>query len=313
MLTRLFSFVASLGLTAAASSIASADSSAAVLLTKEPLIVTSAGRERVCGYLKDDTRRATTCFPDLAEVPYSQRESGEIKVTSGMFCTFGAKGVRCSGQSFYMQLFMIPELSEVFDLALPSSADTGVNACALTRTQGAVCWGGNDKVRAIPQDLIEPQRIVTTGLNACALDKDATIKCWGENAIGASPFGVRNLQKLVMTDQAACAIDDYGMMCWGPQGSVPDELRGDGFIKDVTMTDSQICALTFENQVRCFGESPLEPPELLAPIALTSFGNTICATDLDGLKCWGNLSALPKEKRSRPPAVFPRPGRDIDP
>ena len=294
---------------------AQADPTPVVSVTKDPLIVTSAGRERLCGYIEGDSKKQTVCFPDLSHVPYAQRATGEIKVTTGMFCTFGADGVHCFGSAYYVQLFAIPELRDVFDLALPPFAATGVNACALTGSASgsqAVCWGGNDAVREIPKTLIAPLKIVTSGLNACALDRDQYIKCWGDQDLGTSPYGVRNLKKLVMSNSAVCAIDAYGLMCWGPKGQIPTDLRGDGFIKDVTILDSQICTLTFENQVRCFGDAPFEVPELLKPIALSSLGQTVCATDIDGLKCWGRTSELPEEPPVRlPPA--PRPGREIDP
>lgn len=307
-----------LALSLSFSAVAHAQDSVPVkVVTRDPMIVTSGSLQQMCGYLAGDPKKTTVCWPDKIQIPYDVNDpDASIVVTSGMACTYSARGIVCQGASYYTDIFTIPDLKNVFALVLPPFIVGDDGACALARDEGgqskAVCWGKNAALNTPPADLVSPSVIATNGQDACVLTSDQYVKCWGTNAFGNSPYGVRDLRKLVVGKNAACTVDVYGLMCWGPKANVPEELAADGAVIDVAMIDTQTCALTRDHRVVCFSdETYVVPDELIKPIALSSLYNTICATDVDGLKCWGPSSALPGETQqpSSPPptSYWPRP------
>jgi hypothetical protein len=270
------------------------------IVTQDQMIVTSGSLQQMCGYLAGDAKKQTVCLPDKTPIARDANDpDASIVVTSGMACTYSARGIACQGASYYTDIFTIPDLKNVFALVLPPYIVGEDGACALARDESGqskvVCWGRNAALNEVPDEALDsPSVIATNGEDACVLTADQYIKCWGKNALGNSPYGVRDLRKLVVVKDAACTVDVYGLMCWGPKANVPQELATDGTVIDVAMIDTQICALTRDHKVVCFSDEPYVVPDgLIKPIALSSLYNTICATDVDGLKCWGPSSTLP--------------------
>lgn len=294
---------------------AHAQSTEATLVTSQKIVVTSASVERVCGYLANDAKKTPVCSPDDLDAP---KKNQHIAITDGMTCTWTtAPGLSCNGElNFYALFLQMPTEGQILSVALPPRTESNMDACAIRKmpdgTQNVVCWGGNTAVEQLPADLKAPSVVATNGTDACSNSDDTYVRCWGQSSLGNSPYGARNLKKLVMSKDTVCGIDDFGLMCWGLAVQVPEELARDGVVKDVAAIDGETCALTFEHQVQCWGSSAQPVPELHSPIALSSFDGAICATDQDGVKCWGPTVSNPYRDRVQPIGRY-YPGREIDP
>lgn len=226
-------------------------------------------------------------------------------ISSQMECVYNSAGVICRGDSYGNDITdKLPQFNNPQQLVLPNRG-YGADACAIDKladgTTKAVCFGENQKVSTVPT-LTNPSMIATNGTDACALNGDGKIVCWGANNFGSPSNPPRRLKKLVMNENFACAIDAFGLMCWGPEATksmkVPSNLLMDGAVKDVALGSSRACALTYKHAVQCWGGSSKDAdPDLKNPIALIGFSSTFCATDDNGVECFGSTYELPGKHR----------------
>ena len=257
-------------------------------LTANRLVVTSSSSSRACGYIAGDAKKTSVCTPDLLPIAGKQ-----TVIDENVTCTLGidGSGLVCKGEFYDYPISDLPPLNKVLSLALPPQATWSNNACAIDQQKDGstkpVCWGAADLLSEIPADVKSSTAIATNGDDVCANSNDTYVHCWGTSNLPNSPYGTKNLKKIVMTSDTACSVDDYGLMCWGLNVAVPQILSLDGVVKDVDAVEGQICALTFEHEVTCWGSNRKELPLLKSPIALSHMGAQMCATDADGLKCWG--------------------------
>jgi len=156
-----------------------------------------------------------------------------------------------------------------------------VDACAITSTGGAVCWGANDSGQlgnGTTHDSSVPVNVVglSSGVRAigagdsyaCALTRAGIVRCWGSNTssqlgngtIGdhSRPMTVRNLRgvrSLSVGSEGSCALTTAGAVkCWGGERygiEAPKDLaRG---VRSVAVGFEFQCAVKTPSRVECWG------------------------------------------------------------
>lgn len=221
----------------------------------------------------------------------------------------------------------------------------GGHSCALLEGGQVRCWGGDEsgqlgdggtattRASAAPVTGLEaPVVRLAAGLNhTCAALSNGSVKCWGSNDGGqlgdgsrdnrAQPVAVQGLpagavRALAGGANSTCAVSAAGgLHCWGPQypllGLGEDVLVAraypglDSGVVTVTSGDFHYCALTTDNQLKCFGEnifgqfgygeigadSEIETAVgLLAGISQIDAGaqHTCARASSGALQCWGD-------------------------
>lgn len=168
------------------------------------------------------------------------------------------------------------------------------HSCALTKTGGVLCWGGNESgqlgngtiaasfiAASVPSLTSGVLAIAAGGDHNCVLTNAGGVKCWGANSRGqlgigaqvdsAVPVDVPGLTSNVMAisagDASTCALTGGGAVkCWGAndRGQV-----GDG-TKAMAVTPTDVAGMGSGS------------------IAIATGGGHACALIADGgAKCWG--------------------------
>jgi Regulator of chromosome condensation (RCC1) repeat len=186
---------------------------------------------------------------------------------------------------------------------------------------------------------VKQMAVSSTGNFSCVVVTDGTVQCWGLNAQGelgngtqtdsAVPVvvtGLGNVVQISLGQTHACAVDaSGGVWCWGgnPNGMIGNgSTQGDGppvttpvqvltDCKSVAAGDFDTCAVTFDGNVDCWGESvqgqlgngtttfsstptpvqdAFESTRSLGGITQAAMGPThACAVQASGaLYCWGS-------------------------
>ena len=212
-------------------------------------------------------------------------------------CQWNDVGIRCTDT--LNSTMPAPDLSQVLSINLASDALTHT-ACAITQdpapstTTHVQCWGGGKEVLNVPSEVVNPVNLAVTENSACAVLTDGSMKCWGVNKLGPVP-DTTNVQKVLMARTHGCLIDHFGFTCWGPgvdSGNlvVPEALKEPGEVIDFAITNTHTCVLTSHGTVQCWGDNyqhESEAPPLSHPTSLIAFLNTTCASDDNGITCWG--------------------------
>ena len=255
------------------------------------------------------------------------------------FATSNARsfGVRCWGAGHNGQLGVQLSSGHTVGLGTPSSSITmpfisdvnlggemptdvsvgGLHACALTNPGNIYCWGKNDfgqvGVGNTVQNYFTPQFAlinqngpsVAVECNAdvcCAILRTMELKCWGQ---GRNPTTQQANGRLgtvgainICADTSTCGIN------------IPSVALGNGGLAvDVSIGDSQTCALLENNRVKCWGlvegqvigdQPHVEMNEYLPNILFNDYrlaiqiagkGGVQCAIlNSYQLSCWGDNS-----------------------
>lgn len=166
------------------------------------------------------------------------------------------------------------------------------HACAVNSNGSIDCWGDNSFLKStVPSG---PYQQVC---GSCALKSDNTIVCWnGEKA----PSGT-----FLQLDYRCAIKDDHSIVCWGEGYENENEnIVPTGSFSHLSVSDSQICAVTDEGRITCwnkagFGEFepetdeweyyPPDPPQEPSFKQVSpSDGLTSCAIKNDqSIACWG--------------------------
>lgn len=167
------------------------------------------------------------------------------------------------------------------------------HTCALSSTEGVLCWGWNIFGQLASPDIItssipisikgldeEIVDINVGSFHACALTASGGVKCWGNNGDGRLGDGT-DAKRLKAVDVAglgsgvksissqgeySCALmNDYGVKCWGSNFTTSNLLPVDviglaGNAISIAVGDNHACALvgldeSAQRKVQCWGVS----------------------------------------------------------
>jgi alpha-tubulin suppressor-like RCC1 family protein len=167
----------------------------------------------------------------------------------------------------------------------------GEHTCALTNTDGVMCWGANfdgQLGNGTTNNNANPTPISVTGLNGgvtaitagfghtCALMNTSAVMCWGNNDNGqlgdgtttdsATPVNVIGLgigvKAIAAGGEHTCALmNTDGVMCWGELGLgtstdtfTPVSVTGlDSAVTAMAAGDNHTCVLMNTGGVKCWG------------------------------------------------------------
>jgi hypothetical protein len=165
-----------------------------------------------------------------------------------------------------MGLNCMSPLQNVSNMALESST-----TCVTLLNGQLYCWGltfAQEKsyVPALFQGISSIKSIHLGPASACALKNDGSVWCWGiysrqnlGNGITtstATPTKVQTLQlatSMCVTIDTACAINAFGVFCWGASFSAPTEQVHLLVPKAVACGFEHVCILRNDRTVMCFG------------------------------------------------------------
>ena len=227
-------------------------------------------------------------------------------------CTARKAGVRCcvrdqdedfsNGALVAPKLDAFRQLSEALDVS--SFSD---HTCALTKSNGVMCWGSNEYQQLVSKSGDEPGSVhsiptrdavqVSAGdAHACVLDSAGAVACWGDNRFGQA--GLPRPPQHAPSDQRAV----YPPV----MDSQNPGVRFDEPAIQVSAGYGHTCVVLEGGGVRCWGENrtkelgfpddvtgtPDKNVTLPGPAAQVAAGSSAtCALLRDGtVHCWGSNS-----------------------
>jgi hypothetical protein len=195
--------------------------------------------------------------------------------------------------------FQIPPHNKILKLLLSQTTNGGCLLDQLNDGRTEVkCWGDEPLLNNVPREinLTSPVDLMVGNGTACALSKDYGALCWGSENIPLPPTVVRDLKKWQLSAKFGCLVDRFGLNCFGdmsgsPELTLPTDLDITQ-VKDFALGLRHACVIFKSNSVRCWGDDSNDqiksaPANLKNPISIVAAGNYTCATDDEGVKCWG--------------------------
>lgn len=141
---------------------------------------------------------------------------------------------------------------------------------------------------------------VSTGFdNACVVSETGSIRCqptsnFSERVSLNIKIPTFTHAKMVSVGRdAACALDDSGVQCWGSGQVVTDQPLREKTInpKIITVGGSHACLLNQNDSIICWGsndDGQINVPALSHPVTISAGIKHTCAIDDEGVKCWGS-------------------------
>jgi hypothetical protein len=184
--------------------------------------------------------------------------TGTVPVSVGLgnynTCAWNDRGLVCDG----LGLQSPPSYDELLDVQITR---TGYDsACLLHRSSAGFnevkCWGETKPINAVPHNLQNPRLVSVGESQACAVD-DFGVRCWGNNAWGDTPANSVDPKKLLVGSNFGCLLDAFGLACFGNVPSsfaTESHLFEPGAVVDFALGGfDQMCVITRDQQVKCFG------------------------------------------------------------
>jgi hypothetical protein len=114
------------------------------------------------------------------------------------------------------------------------------------------------------------------------------------------PNTVSQQKKVEMSSRHACAIDQFGFVCWGELTAldlqIPKGLDQPGRVIDFALGASRTCVILDTGYVECWGrdyELSGLPPATVGATSILGRSGLFCALDTTGVHCWGGDTSLP--------------------
>ena len=214
------------------------------------------------------------------------------------------------------------------------------HSCGLRPNGEVVCWGSDAYGQASPLGGVFVQ-VEAGSSHSCGLRPNGTAECWGADASGLTSPPSGEFTSLTVGWSHSCGLrPDGSAECWGLErddsGQIPNErftsLSAGGFlatcgvtiharlvcwgfegpytlpwsVRSVSVAFPQVCALTLENQVRCWvGQGPDDrvipfgrtfPPDGALQAVTVGHEHT-CGLLVDGnVECWSHRFAFGQPK-----------------
>jgi hypothetical protein len=277
-----------------------------------PVVYITSGRTHACavtsaGQVKCWGEKNTS----MTQPPLLPISPMKIAIAEENACAWNESGINCEGLVVGFGVNSLPEFLHPKSVALAASGifsicgidklSSGNNSRNSLLSIGAhlIC-NDQDATSLTPQTppatLTNPTTIALGINTACAVANDE-LMCWGSEILPGAPEKVHGIQKLQIGISHACLLDHFGLECWGDPASeaskVPPALKDIGAVTDFAVGYLHTCALTADRKVKCWGKNDqgqTDPPVLIEPVSIAASANFTCATDRDGIKCWGDVN-----------------------
>ena len=164
----------------------------------------------------------------------------------------------------------------------------GSHVCAIIKDSGDLsCWRWKEISSLKPRD----SSFTSIALGEsflCGLNKNQTIKCLGNdtNVVGKEPPG--NYGLIFAGRRYVCAVkkSEFSLVCWGYRAFKIEKI--DFQISSLALGDNQVCSLSIDGFVRCWGEGSFAREEQF--ISVHGYGRSFCGVLAKNfsLICWGN-------------------------
>lgn len=208
-------------------------------------------------------------------------------------CSWNSLRFICDGEE------VDSELSSVRQVIAVNQAPSIYNTCVLVEDQnGAIdirCSGTEmaEIIRQRPALTTRPSGLSMTHTYGCIYGED-DLQCWGEPVGGQSTPNLSSVKKLLLGTSVGCALDKFGFICWGDLQNagleVPTPLTEPETVADFTLGQRHICVLSVDKKVSCWGGNDYgqtDVPDLNSPDQIKAAEFVTCASDLNGVTCWG--------------------------
>lgn len=255
------------------------------------VISLAGGPSHVCATLEGGNIR---CWGDnigsLLDVPARKNEKLRVSIVGSTTCFWTEHNVICSSP---FQPFKFIDQNNLQDFAMSGWGSAG--ACAIDQGQDHInrltCAGG--EFMTVPSEIFNPTLVAMSTHSACAVHENK-LTCWGSEKLPKIPANIADVRKIQLSEKHGCLLDQYGLACWGAEDSlaakVPARLRDFDAVTDFAVGHSHTCAITLDRKVACWGQNTygqLDVPELVEPVSIFAANYFTCATDAEGIKCWG--------------------------
>ncbi|MBV1882499.1 MAG: hypothetical protein KUG82_12750 [Pseudomonadales bacterium] len=143
----------------------------------------------------------------------------------------------------------------------------------------------------IVRGLVDVLQLAVHDSHACALDLYG-VMCWGENKVGQASVPTLSAPSEVAVSYGySCALESTQMVCWGDVPfTAPQDLNGS---KNLILNSDHACVIE-EGKVKCWSDddaSPLLIPDELTNVDDIAFsGAGVCALALGEISCMGTES-----------------------
>ena len=186
-------------------------------------------------------------------------------------------------------------------------AITAEQTCVLTARNAVICWGETqrwDSWTSGQPTLESPTKIYGGNMQICAVDNTSTgaqLKCWGwvnpgQNTIFGPEAKLTNPRDVTIAN-GKCVADDNGIICSHHIYKEESQLKLTG-VQSISQNwdfrnNSRLCAVA-KGQLSCWtNDGPMSEAEIKAPVfknlsSIVYAQSHYCATDDDGVKCWGD-------------------------
>jgi len=141
------------------------------------------------------------------------QDAFEISAHKESTCAIDDTGVKCWG--YIQKDYPVPSISGPWVAVSVGNTYGCVLRGAVDRRE-VVCWGSAVQGQLSVPSLVNPRQISAGDNAACALD-DNGLHCWGSDTYGIvslAPYLVNPI-KVEVAAYHACALDWYGFQCWG--------------------------------------------------------------------------------------------------
>ncbi len=143
----------------------------------------------------------------------SLSNASQVSAGNHFTCALDDNGVSCWGDNRYGQT-SIPALSN------PTKISSGQDHVCAQDDNGITCWGRNDNLQAETGSAPgEISSFDAGGYHNCAITSNNQVECWSQ---GFPTLNIPNFSNPVLVSSGStfsCALDDFGIKCWGERGS----------------------------------------------------------------------------------------------
>jgi len=243
-----------------------------------------------------DKKGLVSCFYNTVHMPSPLPEDGSKSSTLGL-CRWNDSRFHCANLDAATDFSDIKKV-----ISSTAISDTPHYPCLIYENQSAVrslrCFGGAYQLmEEAPPLSNDDLKLAAGNSTACLYGGDAT-KCWGSLIGNAEVPNLSSPKKISFGDDYACAIDQFGFVCWGHKMeerelNVPANMGDLDFVVDFSLGDNHVCAITRESRLTCWGqndEGQLNYPPVTNPVSIVSSGDTNCVSSDEGVTCWGARS-----------------------
>ncbi|MFW0778375.1 MAG: hypothetical protein ACN2B6_11740 [Rickettsiales bacterium] len=177
--------------------------------------------------------------------------------------------------------------------------DMGGNEACAVQQQEIACFA-QTRVTSAELPAQQPLQVAINWLQSCVLDSNG-VACFegGDRNPAVNVPELYNPYQLYSGGTYTCALDDYGLQCWGTLGAIelpPANQIGRNNLNHFAAGERHICYID-GGQVICKGTyqfdintaEEITTPVLNNPEFVASGSINSCAIDANGVSCWGSF------------------------